>query len=65
MGQVMSQGEAPPPVVLVPPLFERDLRLRVSYTCMPQCALPYFVYLFMSGSSGWSAATADDQITFC
>lgn len=29
MGQVMSQGEAPPPVVLVPPLFERDLRLRV------------------------------------
>ncbi len=30
MGQALSHSEAPPPVVLVPPLFERDLRLRVS-----------------------------------
>jgi hypothetical protein len=28
MGQAMSHSDAPPPVVLVPPLFERDLRLR-------------------------------------
>lgn len=45
MGQVMGQGEAPPPVVLVPPLFERDLRLRVSYTCMQQCALAYLFWV--------------------
>lgn len=34
MGQALSHSEAPPPVVLVPPLFERDLRLRVGHPCV-------------------------------
>lgn len=37
MGQALSHSEAPPPVVLVPPLFERDLRLRVSSFVTERC----------------------------
>ena len=66
MGQVMSQGEAPPPVVLVPPLFERDLRLRVS-------SLHAAMFPFMAHLSGVPRQAAVDvplrshpkYMTFC
>jgi hypothetical protein len=68
MGQVMSQGEAPPPVVLVPPLFERDLRLRTrmahsSYDYMfGKPAMRFLMNDYLQGTRGWlNFRPAEDQ----